>query len=271
MKDQGRCFNTCWCLRCEQSSGSVCRSWQLEPSSQPKTRSGGASAGGEDRGGGPAGHGSSARCYSDPGWHHKGQEVNNKRLCLTVADVPWHHFLLEGFHGSRNHPSLWGSAGRPGGLWWSSRWWLTFFLQRIQMSVDVIFSRWYFLFCLHSNWPPWCGRVHPGSAPAGCKLTTLVEYLLCLLPVWQLNVFQALNITTHVLKPGGTFVAKVNFWLPIFMFHTAYIYTLDGISFISGLRFWGNHTMLCVPDLQRQRRDSALLSAEDFLLWCHLC
>lgn len=27
---------------------------------------------------------------------------------------------------------------------------------------------------------------------------------------WQLSVSQALNITTHVLKPGGTFVAKVN-------------------------------------------------------------
>lgn len=108
MKNPGRgcCFNNCWCLRCDQSSGSVCSSGQLEPSSQPETTSCGAARGGEDCSSGPAGHGSSARCYSDPGWHHKGQEVNSEGVCVTAASMTPLLFFRAGFHSSRDHPSL---------------------------------------------------------------------------------------------------------------------------------------------------------------------
>lgn len=69
----------------------------------------------------------------------------------------------------------------------------------------------YSVLCFYSYWTPWCGWVHPGSAPVGCEYRC-VSVFTCryVMSCWQLLVFQALNITTHVLKPGGTFVAKVS-------------------------------------------------------------
>lgn len=69
----------------------------------------------------------------------------------------------------------------------------------------------YFLYCLHSNRAPWRGRVHPGSALIGREYRGVFVFTCrSVMPCWQLFVSQALNITTHVLKPGGTFVAKVS-------------------------------------------------------------
>ena len=118
-------------------------------------------------------------------------------VCLHVVN-----FSTVGKHRKRNRELFWGRASRFGSVRWSSWWWMSLF------SEYIINVRWS-MFCYFSHWIARHRRVHSSSTLACGKFhVQLVTNFTC---SWSRRFmsFQALNITTHVLKKSGTFVAKV--------------------------------------------------------------
>lgn len=46
--------------------------------------------------------------------------------------------LLSGVYSSGDNTSLWGAAGRPGGVWRSSRWWKPHFLPCLHLILSLL-------------------------------------------------------------------------------------------------------------------------------------